>query len=167
MKWLDMLFEVLPEESLQEKYDIEAVHCWSVPGVACSKCGWTGPTIQATYPNLILPPEADLAPYENPWPVAPSRLRILMEPLAKRLPPGSPIGAGTGFGPLTGTGSGTFPDFAWAYFDCSLLLSEAAYSALRSAGIDLPTSRPKLRVRSRKPFTFLRGLSKQSAFRAF
>src|SRR5437870_2604496 len=87
--------KIRPDESKTQKYRFDVSHRWSLPGVKCDACGWTGPTSGAVYPSIVLPAHIDPRPYQSYWPVTPERIHELMTPITRLIPPGLTVGAGT------------------------------------------------------------------------
>jgi uncharacterized double-CXXCG motif protein len=149
------LFEVREDEESGYDYDFNAAHRWSLPGVRCDACGWSGTTVGIAYPRLTLPPELDPAPYQSHWPVSPSRLRELIAPLRPLLDPTLPISDCTEFGPVCGTGRGKFGDFVWLN-PWTPFISPAALEKLRTCGIDNLTTQPaEIKLRGSRQFDYL------------
>ncbi len=144
------LFEVVPDDEYGSDYLINAAHKWSVPGVACSVCGFKGSVIGIAYPNFSLPSQVDVKPYENAWPVTPERIRQLVIPFESLKAQGLPVHAGTEFGPLIGKASGRLGDFTWLN-DWTPLVSKEALVGLSRHGISgLDLAVPEIQVRSKK-----------------
>ena len=149
------LFEILPDEDFRGDYDIDATHRWSIPGVKCNVCGWTGATVGGAYPTVLLPPGVPGEPYTKAWPVEPGRLEELTKPIRSLVAQELPVGAGTEFGPLEGNGRGKFGDAAWLNYS-TLLLSQSAVAKLENRGVRrLRLAKPNIVLRSKKPFSYL------------
>lgn len=143
-------FEALPDDDRYEgNYLIDATHKWSMPGVACPVCKFTGSVLGIAYPNFRLPPEIDTKPYEVAWPVTPARIRELTIPFQVLQAQGLPVLAGTEFGPLIGKASGKFGDVTWLN-EWTPLVSEEGLAGLSRHGISgLKVVAPEIELRSK------------------
>ncbi|WP_163866329.1 double-CXXCG motif protein [Myxococcus eversor] len=144
------------EQDLSSRYsgELNATHRWGLPGVEpCPLCGQSGATLGLEYPCVDLSslPRVELERLSDPSPVPLDeleRLRQLVRPMA---PLNAVLDAGTEFGPLTGTGSGSFGSFfmpaSW-----SLCIREEALVRLREAGAQgLQGSAVSVRFRTKSP----------------
>jgi uncharacterized double-CXXCG motif protein len=115
---------------------MNAGHKWGLPGIQrCSACG-VGPGGGAGlhYPCVDLSGLPELEKFEDAWPVPFEefvRLREMVRPLA---PPWALLEPGTEFGPLSGTGSGTFGQL-FMQNPWSLYMRREAVERLQEAGM--------------------------------
>ncbi|MFP2929084.1 double-CXXCG motif protein [Pyxidicoccus sp. 3LG] len=129
----------------------QADHKWFLPGARCPTCHDTWGSIGEAYPSVDLSelPERKKfkARLEEDFEEF-TRLRELVRPL---VPPGVPLKPGTGFGPLTGTARGSFPQLtlqnSW-----TVLARREALEQLQSEGVRrLKGCRTELRFREKDP----------------
>ena len=130
-------FRIVKDASPGYTGDLNAAHRWGLPGMQpCPECGLGGALLGLEYPCVDLSslPAAELKKFANPAPVPLGefeRLRELVRPLA---PPGAVLEPGAEFGPLTGTGSGTFGQL-FMQADWSLCMRQEALERLQSTGL--------------------------------
>jgi uncharacterized double-CXXCG motif protein len=104
-------YRVVEDEALRYTGDLtNAAHKWGLPGMHCPNCGVVGGWTGLQYPCVDLSglPPQELKKLSDGWPVPIEefeRRRELVRPLA---PKDALLKTGTVFGPLTGTGSGSF-----------------------------------------------------------
>jgi len=104
-------YRVVEDESLSYTGDLSnAKYKWGLPGMHCPHCGTVGGWTGLQYPCVDLSglPAQELKKLSNGWPVPFEefeRRRELVRPLA---PTHALLKTGTEFGPLTGTGAGSF-----------------------------------------------------------
>jgi uncharacterized double-CXXCG motif protein len=155
------LFQVRSDDDYQHgykayphHYQITGSHRWSLPGVKCDTCGWTGGAVGLAYPSVNLPEGIDPDPYENAWPVSPETLQKLIMPLRQSFPPGMPIRAGTEFGPFVGEASGRFGEVTWPGL-ATMFISIHAIDRLRERGIaNLELVKPQITLKTAKVFDY-------------
>jgi uncharacterized double-CXXCG motif protein len=131
-------YELERDPSPRYTGNLNASHKWGLPGIKpCPACGVQpeGRT-SAQYPCVdlsVLPPEAQEKLLDS-WPVPLEefiRLRELVRPL---VPPGAVLKTGAGFGPLQGTGLGTFGQLIMRN-PWSLCMRREALERLQTAGV--------------------------------
>lgn len=147
-------FRVRADASSRYTGDLNATHQWGLPGMQpCPVCGLGGATLGLEYPCVDLSslPAPELKKLSNPAPVPLEeleRLRELVRPLAPR---NAVLEPGTEFGPLTGTGSGTFGQL-FMQADWSLCMRDEALEQLRGSGVrGLQAGPVDVRFRGKNP----------------
>jgi uncharacterized double-CXXCG motif protein len=144
-------FRIRPDEASHRSGYAEGEYKWSLPGVQCPVCGAGWSNLGEAYPSVDLSRHPERAAFEDLQSDSLEefeRLRDLVRPLA---PEGALLKPGASFGPLIGTGSGSFGDFhlpvPWA-----LMAKPAALEKLRAEGVRGLKGVPmKLSSRSKKP----------------
>lgn len=134
------VFDCNPDETADD-YEIDATSKWGLPGVKCPACGSTWGTTGIEYPTVDISNESFANEYTRYWPVSLEELEALRARIRSRFPAGVPLPPGTQFGTLTGTASGTFPDFVWLS-PWSLLIRRDAYAQLRAKNVRMPAAVP-------------------------
>lgn len=87
-----------------------AAHPWGLPGMHCPECGAPGGWGGLQYPCVDLSglPARELKKLSDSWPVSFEEFERLRELVRPRVPQDALLRPGTRFGPLTGTGEGSF-----------------------------------------------------------
>ncbi|MCP3098263.1 double-CXXCG motif protein [Myxococcus sp. K15C18031901] len=130
--------------------EVHGSHQWGLPGASCPTCGVTWSGAGHYFPSVDLTRLSEHRAFEKarpePFPEF-ARLRELVHPL---VPSNAELPPGTGFGPLTGTGFGKLPSFAWI-IDV-LLIQQEAWTALQSEDLQgLQACPTALRFRQKTP----------------
>ncbi|NMO14894.1 hypothetical protein HPC49_06000 [Pyxidicoccus fallax] len=151
-------FRIVKDSSPRYTGDLNAAHRWGLPGAQpCPACGLGGAVLGLEYPCVDLSslPSAELKRLSNPAPVSLvelERLRELVRPLA---PSNAVLEPGAEFGPLTGTGSGSFGQ-VFLQADWSLCMRHEARERLQDAGIRGLLGGPvEVRFRGKNPPSLL------------
>jgi uncharacterized double-CXXCG motif protein len=130
-------YEVTEDKAPRYTGDLgNAAHPWGLPGRRCPDCALTGGPAGLQYPCVDLSglPAQELQKLSDSWPVPFEefeRLRKLVLPLA---PEDAVLKPGTRFGPLTGTGRGSFGQL-FMQNSWSLFVRREALERLQSAGL--------------------------------
>lgn len=147
-------YRVVEDETLPYTGDLSnATYQWGLPGMHCPNCGIVGGWTGLQYPCVDLSglPGEELKKLSDGWPVSLEefeRRRELVRPFA---PSDAMLKTGTSFGPLTGTGSGTFGQF-FMQNPWSLVVRRDALERLQGAGLrGLQGCRLDVRFRAKNP----------------
>jgi len=114
--------------------NFNAWHELGLPGVRCPTCGATWSDVGHYYPSIDLSQLAERKEFvkARPEPFSEfARLRELVRPLA---PPNAELPPGTGFGPVTGSASGSFGPLSWVG-ELKLLVRRDALERLQAEGV--------------------------------
>ena len=149
------LFEVKDEDEFQADYRLRAFHARNLKGVECPVCGGWGsagfeyPSMDISELDGVIPP-AFLQESRKNRPMTLDEFAELKQRILPLLGAGRPFEPATQFGPLRGTGSGKFDDFAWLSYD-TVLVREPVFSELRDAGFDLIGVPADIKFRRKQP----------------
>ncbi|WP_257460363.1 SitI6 family double-CXXCG motif immunity protein [Archangium lipolyticum] len=131
-------YELERDPSLRYTGNLNASHKWGLPGIKpCLACGVQpeGRT-SAQYPCVdlsVLPTEAQEKLLDS-WPVPLEEFIRLREWVRPLVPPDAVLKTGAGFGPLQGTGRGTFGQLIMRN-PWSLCMRREALERLQNAGV--------------------------------
>jgi uncharacterized double-CXXCG motif protein len=101
-------YRVRADQASRHTGNINAAHQWGLPGVHCPACGVTWSNGTDAYPSVDLSELPNRHEYEEPRPEPFDEFARLREQVRPLVPPGTPLGPGSDFGPLVGTASGSF-----------------------------------------------------------
>lgn len=130
-------FTIKGDSSPRYTGELNAAHRWGLPGMRpCPACGLGGAVLGLEYPCVDLSslPPAELKKLSNPAPVPLEEFARLRELVRSLTPRNAVLEPGTEFGPLSGTGSGTFGQL-FMQADWTLCMREEALARLRGAGV--------------------------------
>ena len=149
------LIEVEDEDEFQAHYRLDCFHARNLKGVVCPVCtGWG--TAGFEYPSVDISKLDDVIPSEFLQESRKNRSMTLKEfaELKRRILPilgeNRPFEPATQFGPLNGTGSGRFDDFAWLN-SWTMLVREPVFTELRKTGFDLIGVPANIKFRRKQP----------------
>jgi uncharacterized double-CXXCG motif protein len=145
-------YEVIEDKSQAYTGNLNAEHKWGLPGVQrCPACGASGGVVGLQYPCVDLSALPERRKFDKPWPVPFDEfvhLRELVRPLA---PSWAVLEPGTKFGPLEGTGSGSFGQL-FMQNPWSLYVRREALEQLQGAGVRGLQGCPiQVRFRAKQP----------------
>ncbi len=145
-------YEVMEDKSQGYTGNLNAGHKWGLPGVQrCPTCGASGGVVGLQYPCVDLSALPERKKFDKPWPVPFeefARLRDLVRPLA---PSWAVLEPGAKFGPLEGTGSGSFGQL-FMQNPWSLYARREALEQLQAAGVRGLQGCPlQVRFRAKQP----------------
>ncbi|MFP2924008.1 double-CXXCG motif protein [Pyxidicoccus sp. 3LG] len=151
-------FRIEEDSSTRYTGNLNAAHRRGLPGVQpCPECGLGTVVLGLEYPCVDLSslPAPELKKLSNPAPVPQEeyeRLRALVQPF---VPGHAVLEPGAEFGPLTGTGSGTFGQL-FMQANGSLCMRHEALERLQGAGVSGLQGCPiDVRFRGKNPPTLL------------
>jgi uncharacterized double-CXXCG motif protein len=142
------VFEINPDDEgwgRVNRYLVDAVHAYAMPGVRCPKCG-TWATTGSLYPSVDPASIAQLGIPAEPSPVSVEefiRLASRVQPILgkhRTLEPGSVMG------PLRGRVEGRLGDFSWVN-PWTPLVRESIWHLMRAQGISVIGVQAQLRSR--------------------
>ncbi|MDY7227457.1 double-CXXCG motif protein [Hyalangium rubrum] len=113
-----------------------AAHPWGLPGVECRACGAAGGWTGFQYPCVDLSglSAGELKGLSDSWPVSFEEFERLRERVRPLAPAGARLEPGTRFGPLSGTGAGSFGQL-FMQNSWSIFARRAALEQLKRAGL--------------------------------
>lgn len=128
-------YEVMEDKSQGYRGNLNASHKWGLPGVQrCPACGASGGVVGLQYPCVDLSALPERQKFDKPWPVPFeefARLRELVRPIA---PSWAVLEPGAKFGPLEGTGAGSFGQL-FMQNPWSLYARRGVIEQLKAAGV--------------------------------
>lgn len=148
------LFRVFPPFDEWEppyKYEIKGKRKWHLPGVDCPVCRESWGSVGLSYPAFDLSSLPNAKEYLKARCEPLEQWKRLQEALKPAVPEGTSLAPGASFGPLSGSATGRYGDFAW-FGRWTLLLQKKTLDLLESAGIrSLLAAKTEMKFTAKNP----------------